>query len=431
MADPARLDELRRQFEENPRRYFAPLANALRRGGDARAAAALARTQLAVYPGHLTGHVILGQALLDLADADGARAAFARAAALDAGNVVALQQLVTLARAAGDAEAAGYWTERLVEADPELAAEIAPPPAAPAFEPLDLQEFAGGDVAADARSDDAFTAAALDPRLAVEAGGAEAFEAFAPADAFAPLDPVVGLDVPPADPLPAPIREALPELLDVDAATAAEADRGTAGGPVAADDGALLPPPAAPFVTETMAALLLAQGHAAQAADVYERLVAQRPDDARLRARLAELRGAPVVPNTAPVDADAAADADERAARAWRAAFAPLPPEAGAAPGAGPPAADEPGAFDDLSFDRFFAGAPEPVAAGAFERWAAGAGPGAGGAAPAPAAGPAAGPPAAARPAPPAAALPAPADDPGEADEDLAQFNAWLRGLAE
>jgi cytochrome c-type biogenesis protein CcmH/NrfG len=86
MADSARLDELRRHFEENPRRYFAPLASALRRSGDARAAAALARAQLAVYPGHLTGHVILGQALLDLGDEGGARSAFARAAALDEGT---------------------------------------------------------------------------------------------------------------------------------------------------------------------------------------------------------------------------------------------------------------------------------------------------------------------------------------------------------
>jgi ABC-type nitrate/sulfonate/bicarbonate transport system substrate-binding protein len=53
------------------------------------------------------------------------------------------------------------------------------------------------------------------------------------------------------------------------------------------------PPPPAAFVTETMAALLAAQGHRAQAADVYERLLARRPDDARLQSQLASLRGAP------------------------------------------------------------------------------------------------------------------------------------------
>jgi hypothetical protein len=160
MADSARLDELRRHFEENPRRYFAPLASALRRSGDARAAAALARTQLASYPGHLTGHVVLGQALLDVGDVAGAREAFTRAAALDEGNVVALQQLLALARDAGDRAATRHWTDRLVEADPELAAELtaAPPDA---FEPLDLEQLSDG------VGDAPFVATDLDPRLAV------------------------------------------------------------------------------------------------------------------------------------------------------------------------------------------------------------------------------------------------------------------------
>ena len=34
MASSDRIDELKRKFDENPRRYFAPLANEFRKGGD-------------------------------------------------------------------------------------------------------------------------------------------------------------------------------------------------------------------------------------------------------------------------------------------------------------------------------------------------------------------------------------------------------------
>lgn len=34
MASSARIDELRKKFDENPRRYFAPLANEYRKAGD-------------------------------------------------------------------------------------------------------------------------------------------------------------------------------------------------------------------------------------------------------------------------------------------------------------------------------------------------------------------------------------------------------------
>lgn len=681
MADPARLDELRRQFEEDPRRYFAPLASALRRAGDAPAAVALARAQLGHYPGHLTGHVILGQALLDVGDARGARDAFARAAALDAGNVVALQQLVTLARAADDPGDARYWTDRLVEADPELAGELAVDASEPAFEALELEDAGAMSTG--------FAAATLDPRLAIDvapatpsapappapappawdpvgdvrddapasAGDADrveaatvagdtahdiaapdvappnvvdppaarwtseadaafesgppfepgaTFEPFAADDAIAapdvspaddpvaapdaaarpgdalalaapdpasaigspsadvtwstprddgdaaggpagaePLDPVVGLDLAPADPVPLPMREAWPELVgdevsgdDLsgddrsgdDLAAGGDAPEPVAAEPTGAIPGAV-PPPAAPFVTETMAALLLAQGHAAQAVDVFERLVARHPDDARLRARLVEARatlgvpaagdpdGAPAfaTPEPAPSgatalepapsasgrteepagavpaasapesaapsiaapatdppptadatgapstvdapdvpdapDAPAAPSADERAARMWRTAFAamapaPAPvdhPAAGdplpghvrpatpslAAPVIPVPAAD----FDDLSFEHFFADAPVVEPVGDFDRWAADAervgamatdpATAASAALPDPSASPVS-----TSIAPPAApdAQSLAADDP---DEDLAQFNAWLRGLAE
>ncbi|HKO16525.1 MAG TPA: tetratricopeptide repeat protein, partial [Gemmatimonadaceae bacterium] len=55
-------------------------------------------------------------------------------------------------------------------------------------------------------------------------------------------------------------------------------------------------PAAATFVTETMAELYLRQGHREQALEVYRQLLAARPGDASLRARVLELETPPAVP---------------------------------------------------------------------------------------------------------------------------------------
>ena len=114
----ARLDELERKFEENPRRYFAPLANEYRKAGDAAKAAELCRAQLPEVPGHISGHIVLGQALFDSGDFAGARAALETALALDPENIVALRYLGDIARNTGDAAEAERWYSRTLEADP-------------------------------------------------------------------------------------------------------------------------------------------------------------------------------------------------------------------------------------------------------------------------------------------------------------------------
>ena len=58
-----RFDHLQHQFEENPRRHFVPLANAFLRAGNARRAVELCRTFLPQLPGHVSGHVVLAEAL--------------------------------------------------------------------------------------------------------------------------------------------------------------------------------------------------------------------------------------------------------------------------------------------------------------------------------------------------------------------------------
>jgi len=114
----ARLDELERKFEENPRRYFAPLANEYRKAGDARRAAELCRSQLPEIPGHISGHIVLGQALFDAGDHSASREALETALALDPDNIVALRYLGDIAWATGEHAQAEVWYSRTIEADP-------------------------------------------------------------------------------------------------------------------------------------------------------------------------------------------------------------------------------------------------------------------------------------------------------------------------
>jgi len=79
MADSGRLDELQRKFDENPRRYFAPLANEYRKGGDVERAIELCRTYLPHLPGHMSGYIVYGQALFDAKRGQEAAAIFQEA----------------------------------------------------------------------------------------------------------------------------------------------------------------------------------------------------------------------------------------------------------------------------------------------------------------------------------------------------------------
>lgn len=128
MSTAPRIDELRKKFEENPRRYFAPLANELRKAGDLAQAIALCREHLPKQPGHMSGHIVFGQALFENGEFDEARSVFEQALALDPENLIALRHLGDIARRQGDAPAARRWYERVLEADPrndDIAAQLA------------------------------------------------------------------------------------------------------------------------------------------------------------------------------------------------------------------------------------------------------------------------------------------------------------------
>ena len=128
MASSARIDELLKKFEENPRRYFAPLANEYRKAGDVERAIQLCREHLPQQPGHMSGHIVFGQALFEAGQFDESRRVFTAALALDPENLIALRHLGDIARGEGDLGAARDWYKRVLDADPrneEIAAQLA------------------------------------------------------------------------------------------------------------------------------------------------------------------------------------------------------------------------------------------------------------------------------------------------------------------
>jgi tetratricopeptide (TPR) repeat protein len=118
MASSARIDELRKKFEENPRRYFAPLANEYRKAGDIEQAISICKEYLPQQPGHMSGHIVYGQALYEARQYEEARTVFETALALDPENLIALRHLGDIALIVGDIDGARVWYGRVLEADP-------------------------------------------------------------------------------------------------------------------------------------------------------------------------------------------------------------------------------------------------------------------------------------------------------------------------
>ena len=138
MASSPRIDELKKKFDENPRRYFAPLANEYRKFGDLEQAIQLCRAYLPQQPGHMSGHIVFGQALFEAGKLDEAKGVFETALGLDPENLIALRHLGDIARAGGDTPGARAWYQRVLDADPrneEIAAQIATIDAAPPVAP--------------------------------------------------------------------------------------------------------------------------------------------------------------------------------------------------------------------------------------------------------------------------------------------------------
>ncbi|HMA02523.1 MAG TPA: tetratricopeptide repeat protein, partial [Gemmatimonadaceae bacterium] len=109
MANSALIEDLRKQFAENPRRVFARLANEYRKSGDLDAAIEICRAHVPLQPTYISGYIVLGQALFERGQPEEARSTFETALTLDPENLIALRQLGDIARASGDLDAARGW----------------------------------------------------------------------------------------------------------------------------------------------------------------------------------------------------------------------------------------------------------------------------------------------------------------------------------
>lgn len=140
MAYSREMEKLERQFAENPRRFAAPFADALRKSDDVERALEVIRVGLELNPDYIPGSVILGRCHLDLGDDNAAEAAFSRVLDLDNENVIALKSLADIMERQGrHAEAVSFLTYLLDvdrsndEAREQLARiQSLPPTAAPA-----------------------------------------------------------------------------------------------------------------------------------------------------------------------------------------------------------------------------------------------------------------------------------------------------------
>jgi tetratricopeptide (TPR) repeat protein len=299
MQNSPRIEELRQKFHENPRRYFAPLANEYRKAGDPEQAIAICRAHLAQQPGHMSGHVVYGQALYDAHRTEEAREVFKLALVLDPENIIVLRHLGDIARQRGDIEEARSWYSRVLDGDPhdaEVAAYLAE-----LTEPL-ISGRGENESAVPTAPDTGKEPAALVEDIEKE-----------PASPYAELTSVA--DVPGASALSN--ESPYLEPAEKTSATAGEADADAVRSPA---EGKSRPTPTSesfPIVTRTLAELYLEQGHIEPALDIYRQLAAHEPEDAGIRARIEELSvGEPAERPDAFVGAANDADLMEEAAGA-------------------------------------------------------------------------------------------------------------------
>ncbi len=324
-ANTALIEDLLRQYAENPRRVFARLANELRKSGDYDRAIEICRGQIPQQPGYISGHIVLGQSLYDCGRLEEARQTFEAALNLDPENLIALRHLGDIARQHGANDVARGWYRRLLEVDPQNDEVVAQ---------LEAMGDGGGTPAAG----QAAVAGEFSPTVDLEGLSLPSIEAAPSADAGAPAAPEIELDeyrlevggkpsdaVAEHEPLEIETADAfeptggaekafpdLEQSLEVsgigpsEPAKPADAqamfgdavvdESGSGGEPRDAVDvyypmldvQSTGPSPAA-FVTETMAELYLQQGYVQEALDIYRQLAAQNPADDTLRERVRQL----------------------------------------------------------------------------------------------------------------------------------------------
>lgn len=335
---PSRLDELKKRYEENPRRFFAPLANEYRKAGDLDQAIALCQEHLQDQPGNMNGQVVYGQALYDAGRYDDAEATFQTALTLDPENLIGFRHLGDIARSNDNAGKAIEWYQRVLDADPRndeilgfleelksaeaartptpvmtpvvtpaetpavpppqarpsIPTPIAPvaavaPPAAPSEPPkrpsLGLMDLAI-DYGSDAAAAPEATPAAPEPPAA-PIGDIEISDlAFDEPAADAAVAPPPGFDEPVLD-----IPREVPAADEAINFGTTDVDLTASAGNLHAFDRPWTPPTGTPevFVTETMAELYLQQGFRDEALQVYRQLAELNPNDESIKDRIRHL----------------------------------------------------------------------------------------------------------------------------------------------
>ena len=328
--DYDRLRELQEKYEENPRRYFAPLANEYRKGGQLKRAIEICRTQLAQMPGHMSGQIVYGQSLYEAGEFDEARKVFERALSLDPENLIALRSLGDMSLQAGNTSEARSWYTRLLEADPKDAAVITLVSEIDASSDATPVTMAAEMLGVDTDAGDQQIPAAIEEVLELQSSAVES--SAAPTEGEAPAQSTsepVGLErhypveESPAEKTPAQTSSSQGtsvEELGVPAGgdSAAEGltsvmpdndnplDWKTPSSAAPAPEESASPPEqpahseektfsgasAEPFVNETMAQLYLQQGYKQLALQVFRQLAVSRPQDDGLRQRIAEIEAA-------------------------------------------------------------------------------------------------------------------------------------------
>ncbi len=327
-ANTALIEDLLRQYAENPRRVFARLANELRKSGDYDRAIEICRGQIPQQPGYISGHIVLGQSLYDCGRLEEARQTFETALNLDPENLIALRHLGDIARQHGANDVARGWYRRLLEVDPQNDEVVAQ---------LEAMGGPGGGTPAVGQP---VVAEEFSPTLDIEGLNVPAVEAAPSPEAGAPVGPEIEIDeyrldtagkssdaVAEHEPLEIetaadfePARGAEKAFPDLEQSLEVSGIGPSDPSPKAADAEAMFgdavidespesggeprdavdayypmldvqstgPSPAA-FVTETMAELYLQQGYVQEALDIYRQLAAQNPADDTLRERVRQL----------------------------------------------------------------------------------------------------------------------------------------------
>jgi tetratricopeptide (TPR) repeat protein len=254
-----------------------------------------------------------------------------------------------------------FVLERTSEVSPESNVAAPEPEPEPEIETVDFNPAAAEPVQTDGLLLDEEPAVEPDPEVQVEGLARTQYEGSGMFRVEGGVDPTP-FEERPTSPV-ADLPLIMPEELDLPAVPAAPL-RSTARGSAATPTPVPPPPPigqhddddgaadqaalsqAEPVLTETMAELYLRQGHREDALRVYEALAAQRPHDTRLREKVAQLSAPP--PRLRPAAGGQSAGAFLRGILGARpGAPAPPPPEPPvvprrSAPSAPPPAVEEP-----------------------------------------------------------------------------------------